>query len=80
MSYPKYDKYRTKKRDEKTLYERSMDLLTSMKRVLKVANKPDWTIYKRTMMIVAVGFLLLGAISYVIQLISTVTIQSLVSG
>jgi protein translocase SEC61 complex gamma subunit len=72
MSYPKYEKYRTKKKDEKTLYEKAVDLITSMRRVLKVANKPDWQIYKRTMLIVMVGILLLGGISYVIQLILTV--------
>lgn len=72
MSYPKYEKYRTKKKDEKTLYEKAVDLITSMRRVIKVANKPDWQIYKRTMLIVMVGILLLGGISYVIQLILTV--------
>jgi len=72
MSYPKYEKYRTKKKDDRTLYEKSVDLLTSMKRVIKVANKPDWEIYRRTMLIVMVGILLLGGISYVIQLILTV--------
>ncbi|TFG00833.1 MAG: protein translocase SEC61 complex subunit gamma [Promethearchaeota archaeon] len=72
MSYPKYEKYRTRSKDERTLYEKTVDLLQSMKRVLKVANKPDWDIYKRTMLIVMVGILLLGGISYVIQLILTV--------
>ncbi|TXT61540.1 MAG: hypothetical protein BAJALOKI3v1_770022 [Promethearchaeota archaeon] len=71
--YPKYEKYGTKKKEEKgSVYERFINLIRSIQRVLKTANKPGRSEYMMTFKIVIIGLLILGALSYVIQLILTI--------
>jgi len=71
--YPKYEKYSPKKEEEKgSLYERGVNLIGRIRRILKIANKPGRSDYMMTFKIVIIGMLILGALSYVIQLILTV--------
>lgn len=71
--YPKYEKYRSKKQEEKgSYYDRLVNLIRSIQRVLKTANKPGRSEYMMTFKIVIIGLLILGALSYVIQLILTI--------
>jgi protein translocase SEC61 complex gamma subunit len=71
--YPKYEKYRQgKKKKKKSLYEKTVDLYQGMKRVIKTANKPGREDYFMVFKIVAIGILILGGLSYVIQLILSV--------
>jgi protein translocase SEC61 complex gamma subunit len=74
-SYPKYEKY--SKLDQKKkpgLYERLSLFFQNAKRILKIANKPDRKDYFLVFKICGIGLLLLGALSFVIQLIFNVTL------
>ncbi|TXT62719.1 MAG: hypothetical protein BAJALOKI1v1_870020 [Promethearchaeota archaeon] len=70
--YPKYEKYGREKKKKKTFYEKVVDLFRGMKRVIKTANKPGREDYLTVFKIVVIGMLILGGISYVIQLILSV--------
>ncbi|MFX1346771.1 MAG: protein translocase SEC61 complex subunit gamma [Promethearchaeota archaeon] len=74
-SYPKYEKY--SKLDQKKkpgLYERLSLFYQNAKRILKIANKPNRKDYFLVFKICGIGILLLGAVSFVIQLIFNVAL------
>ena len=68
--YPKYDKYEKKKKP--SLYERFGIFFQNSKRILKIANKPGRKDYFLVFKICAIGLVIFGALSYVIQLIFTI--------
>jgi len=69
-SYPKYEKYEKYKESKKPgIGERIKGLYSDVKRVLKIANKPDRKEYMMTFKICIIGLVILGALSYVLQLI-----------
>jgi len=68
--YPKYEKYVKKSKQEKPgLYGRLVLFFQNSKRILKIANKPKRKDYFLVFKICAIGLVLLGVVSYVIQLI-----------
>jgi protein translocase SEC61 complex gamma subunit len=72
-NYPKYDKY--SKLDQKKkpgYYERLSYFFQNSKRILKIANKPNRKDYFLVFKICGIGILILGALSFVIQLIFSV--------
>ena len=72
-SYPKYEKYDKYKQDQNPgIGERIKSFYSDVKRVLKIANKPDRKEYFMTFKICAIGIVILGALSYVLQLIFSV--------
>ncbi|MBD3195264.1 MAG: protein translocase SEC61 complex subunit gamma [Candidatus Lokiarchaeota archaeon] len=72
--YPKYEKYRsqTKTEQKESLSQRAATLIKNIKRVIKIANKPDREEYFMVFKIVIIGLVVLGALSYVIQLIFSI--------
>ncbi len=70
--YPKYESYRKDKKKKRTFYQKVVDLIQGMKRVIKTANKPGREDYLTVFKIVIIGLLILGGISYIIQLILSV--------
>ncbi|TFF86429.1 MAG: protein translocase SEC61 complex subunit gamma [Promethearchaeota archaeon] len=77
-SYPKYEKYSAYDKKKKlSLYERIGLFIQNTKRIIKIANKPTRKDYFTIFKICIIGLVLLGAISYVIQLIFTVVNQAL---
>ena len=70
--YPKYENYNQKKKP--SYYERFTDFLRNSKRVLKIANKPNRKEYFLVFKICGIGLIVLGVLSYVIQLIFSVAI------
>ena len=72
-NYPKYDKYsRINKQKKPGLYERLATFFQNAKRIIKIANKPKRKDYMLVFKICAIGIVILGALSYVIQLIFSV--------
>ncbi len=72
-NYPKYDQYeKYEKKGKLSLYERIGVFFQNSRRILKIANKPGRKEYFLVFKICAIGILVLGALSYVIQLIWTV--------
>ncbi len=67
--YEKYAKY--DKGKKLTLYERIGVFFQNTRRIIKIANKPSRKDYFLVFKICAIGILILGALSYVIQLIFT---------
>lgn len=70
--YEKYSKYQQKKKD--SIYKRLMYFLKNSKRILKIANKPDRKEYWLVFKICGIGLVVLGVLSYVIQLLFSVAI------
>ena len=71
-NYPKYAKYEKYEKGKKlTLYERIGLFFQNSKRIMKIANKPGRKDYFLVFKICAIGILVLGVLSYVIQLIWT---------
>ena len=71
--YPKYAKYDKYNQAQKPgIGERIKGFYSDVKRVLKIANKPDRKEYFMTFKICAIGIVILGALSYVLQLIFSV--------
>jgi protein translocase SEC61 complex gamma subunit len=71
-NYPKYAKYEKYAQGKKlTLWERIGVFFQNTKRIIKVANKPGRKDYFLVFKICAIGILVLGVLSYVIQLIWT---------
>ena len=71
-NYPKYDKYSNYDNKGKlSLYERIGLFFQNSKRIMKIANKPGRKDYFLVFKICAIGILVLGVLSYVIQLIWT---------
>ena len=72
-NYPKYEKYSKLDQTKKpSYYERIKSFYQNSKRILKIANKPNRKDYFLVFKICGIGLLILGAISYVIQLIFSV--------
>ena len=72
-NYPKYESYsRTNKQKKPGLYDRLVTFVQNSKRIVKIANKPKRKDYFLVFKICAIGILILGALSYVIQLIFSV--------
>jgi len=74
-SYPKYDKYsKYQSKGKSGRYQRFTQFLKNAKRIIKIANKPSrkeyWLIFK----ICGLGIVVLGVLSYVIQLIFSVAL------
>ena len=77
-NYPKYDKYSQFESKKKlSYYERLGLFFRNTKRILKIANKPGRKDYFLVFKICAIGLALLGAVSYVIQLIFNLIFQAL---
>ena len=71
-NYPAYEKYTKYDKGKKlTLYERIGVFFQNTRRIIKIANKPSRKDYFLVFKICAIGILILGALSYVIQLIFT---------
>ncbi len=71
-NYPRYEKYAKYDKGKKlTLYERIGVFFQNTRRIIKIANKPSRKDYFLVFKICAIGILVLGALSYVIQLIFT---------
>ncbi len=76
--YPKYDKYeKFDKKKKPSLYERFGIFFRNTKRILKIANKPGRKDYFLVFKICAIGLVILGALSYVVQLIFTIVNDAL---
>ena len=72
-NYPGYEKYAKYDKGKKlTLYERIGVFFQNTKRIVKIANKPSRKDYFLVFKICAIGILVLGVLSYVIQLIWTI--------
>lgn len=72
-SYPKYEKYSPKGKKKKPgIYTRLAYFFQNVRRIMKIANKPSRKDYFLVFKICAIGIVLLGALSYVIQLIFSV--------
>ena len=71
-NYPGYEKYTKYDKGKKlTLYERIGVFFQNTRRIIKIANKPSRKDYFLVFKICAIGILILGVLSYVIQLIWT---------
>lgn len=71
-NYPRYEKYAKYEKGKKlTLYERIGVFFQNTRRIMKIANKPSRKDYFLVFKICAIGMLVLGILSYVIQLIWT---------
>ncbi len=71
-NYPKYEKYaKYEKGGKLSLWERIGMFFQNSKRIIKIANKPGRKDYFLVFKICAIGILVLGVLSYVIQLIWT---------
>jgi protein translocase SEC61 complex gamma subunit len=71
--YPHYEKYSKYDKGKKlSIYERIGVFFQNTKRIMKIANKPDRKEYLLIFKICGIGLLVLGALSFVIQLIWTV--------
>jgi protein translocase SEC61 complex gamma subunit len=72
--YPKYEKYTKSESQEKPgLYERLVKFFQNSRRIIKIASKPKRKDYFLVFKICIIGILILGAVSYIIQLIFSVT-------
>ena len=65
-------KYETIKTSEKSIKARLKGFYINTKRIVKVASKPSKKDYWLVAKICLIGILILGALSYVIQLIASV--------
>ena len=71
-NYPKYDQYsKYDKKEKLSLYERIGVFFQNSKRIIKIANKPGRKDYFLVFKICAIGILVLGVLSFAIQLIWT---------
>jgi len=78
IQYPKYEKYnKAKKKKKPGYYARLVTFFKNAKRIIKIANKPNRKDYFLVFKICAIGIVLLGAISYVLQLIFTIAFEAL---
>ena len=73
--YPKYTKYSKAQQKKKPgFYERLAIFSQNTKRIVKTANKPSRKEYFMVFKICLIGIVILGAVSYVIQLIFSVAL------
>jgi len=71
-NYPKYEKYAKYEKGKKlSLWERFGMFFQNSRRIIKIANKPGRKDYFLVFKICAIGILVLGVLSFVIQLIWT---------
>ena len=70
--YPKYEKYSKAKKGKPGLWARLGLFLQNTKRIIKIANKPSRKDYFLVFKICVIGLILLGVLSYIIQLIFSV--------
>ena len=71
--YPKYEKYtKSEKQKKPGLYEKLVIFFQNTRRIMKIASKPKRKDYFLVFKICAIGVVILGALSYVIQLIFSV--------
>ena len=71
-NYPKYAKYEQYEKGKKlSLWERFGVFFRNARRIMKIANKPGRKDYFLVFKICAIGILVLGVLSYVIQLLWT---------
>ncbi|MHA1256338.1 MAG: protein translocase SEC61 complex subunit gamma [Promethearchaeota archaeon] len=70
--YPKYENFQQKKKQ--SYYDKLSDFYRNSKRILKIANKPNRKEYFLVFKICGIGLIVLGVLSYVIQLIFSVAI------
>ncbi len=70
--YPKYENFQQKKKQ--SYYDKLSDFYRNSKRILKIANKPNRKEYFLVFKICGIGMIVLGVLSYVIQLIFSVAI------
>lgn len=68
--YSKYEKY--DKGKKLSLYERLGVFFQNSKRIIKIANKPTRKDYFLVFKICIIGLVILGVLSYVIQLVLTI--------
>ncbi|MFX0001926.1 MAG: protein translocase SEC61 complex subunit gamma [Candidatus Hodarchaeota archaeon] len=74
-NYPKYEKYNTSEKQQKQgLYDRIVTFFQNTKRIVKIANKPSRKDYFLVFKICAIGILVLGVLSFIIQAIFSVAI------
>ena len=72
-NYPHYEKYSKYDKGKKlSIYERLGVFFQNSKRIMKIANKPNRSEYILIFKICGIGLLVLGALSFVIQLIWTI--------
>ena len=72
-NYPKYAKYEQYEKGKKlSIWERFGVFFRNARRIMKIANKPGRKDYFLVFKICAIGILVLGVLSYVIQLIWTI--------
>ena len=72
-NYPKYENYsKTNRKKKPGIFTRIVNFFQNAKRILKIANKPNRKDYFTVFKICAIGIVILGALSYVIQLIFAV--------
>ena len=77
-NYPKYESYsKTDKQKKPGLYDRLVKFFQNSKRIIKIANKPKRKDYMLVFKICAIGILILGALSYILQLIFSVAMSGL---
>ncbi|MDX1797531.1 MAG: protein translocase SEC61 complex subunit gamma [Candidatus Lokiarchaeia archaeon] len=68
-------KYSTSEQQKKqSLYERIVSFFQNTKRIIKIANKPKRKDYFLVFKICAIGILILGVLSYIIQAIFAVVL------
>lgn len=76
--YPKYEKYsKFDKKKKLGYFARIAYFFQNAKRILKIANKPNRKDYFTVFKICAIGIVILGALSFVIQLIFNVVFSAI---
>ena len=76
--YPKYENYSKQNKKKKPgIFARLVFFYKNAKRILKIANKPNRKDYFTVFKICAIGIVILGALSYVIQLIFAVVNEAI---
>ncbi|MFW9874587.1 MAG: protein translocase SEC61 complex subunit gamma [Candidatus Thorarchaeota archaeon] len=76
--YPKYDKYsKSEKQKKPGLYERLVTFFQNSRRIIKIASKPKRKDYMLVFKICLVGMVILGVLSWIIQLIFNIVMPPL---
>lgn len=75
IKYPKYEQYSKRDKQKKPGYfTRISNFFQNAKRILKIANKPNRKDYFTVFKICSIGTVILGALSFIIQLIFSVAL------
>ncbi|MFX1420066.1 MAG: protein translocase SEC61 complex subunit gamma [Promethearchaeota archaeon] len=76
--YPKYDKFsKSEKQKKPGLYERLVTFFQNSRRIIKIASKPKRKDYMLVFKICLVGMVVLGVLSWIIQLIFNIVMPPL---